>query len=233
MTWGAIGGAVAATVVGGALADDYGAEGANDAARDASRLQAQIAKDQWERYKQIYAPLEQDFVNESQNYDTPDQYQRSAGEASATVASQFGKARDRLMRTPGLDPSTGAYQSGMVGLELGQAAADATAQNNARQLVRDKARAYKTDALSLGKGLPANAMTGLSNAASSSMAQAQFGMNQANRQAESIGSLTSNIVNGLNKSGMFGGYNHSTDPTYGMGGGRQFDYSDNMQEYGI
>ncbi len=210
MAWAAVAGAAVGVVGGGLLADDYGAEGANDAAAAASRLQAEIAKDQWDRYKQIYAPLEQSFVNESQNYDSPDNYRRAAGEAQATVASQFAKARDRLQRTPGLDPSTGAYQAGTLGLELGQAATDATQQNAARQMVRDKARAYKTDAISLGKNLPANAATSLSNVANNSLSQAQFGMEFAGQQARGIGNLVGYGFQAAQKNGWLGLGNSGT-----------------------
>ncbi len=221
---------IGGTIAGSLLADDYGAEGANDAAAAASRLQAEIAKDQWNKYKEIYQPMEREFVNESQNYDSPDNYRRAAGEAQATVASQFAKARDRLQRTPGLDPSTGAYQAGTLGLELGQAATDATQQNAARQMVRDKARAYKTDAISLGKNMPANSATSLSNVADNSLSQAQFGMKFAGQQARGIGNLVGYGLQAINGAG---GYNHNTNPTYGQPAGRAFDFSDNMQEFGI
>lgn len=186
-------GAVAAPVVGSLLADDNGAEGANNAAADSTRLQAEIARDQWNRYKEIYEPLERGMVEEAQNYDTPEQYAKAAGDASATVSSQFSKARDRLSRTPGLDPSSGAYQTSVVGLDLAQAASDATQQNAARQKVKDTAYARKTDALSLGKGLPANATSALSTATQNSLTMAQNGMTQANAQAGAIGRVVDRV----------------------------------------
>ena len=127
-----------------------------------------------------------------------------------------------------MDPSSGAYQAGMVGLGLGQAAADATQQNAARQMVRDKSRAYMTDALSLGKGLPANASSALSSVANSSLSQAQFGMGQANREASAIGNIVNAGVNAWNKS--------FTPNANGAGitnTSRGMDFSDNMQLYGM
>ncbi len=188
-------GAVAAPVVGSLLADDNGAEGANDAAADSTRLQAEIARDQWNRYKEIYEPLERGMVDEAQNYDSQENYARAAGDASATVSSQFGKARDRLTRTPGLDPTSAGYQASMVGLDLAQAASDATQQNAARQKVRDTAYARKTDALSLGKGLPAQAGSALATSANQSLSLANAGMAQANAQAGAIGRITDRVFN--------------------------------------
>lgn len=194
MTWGYIGGAAVATIGGALLSDDNGAEGANNAAADSTRLQGEIARDQWSRYKEIYEPLERGMVTEAQNYDSPENYARAAGDASATVSSQFSKARDRLGRTPGLDPSSGAYQASLVGLDLAQAASDATQQNAARQKVTDTAYARKTDALSLGKGLPANASSSLSTASQNSLSQANSLQTTANNQAAAFGNFANRVT---------------------------------------
>lgn len=204
MAWAVVAGATIATVGGALLADDNGAEGANAAAADANRVQAQIAREQWDKYKEIYEPLERDMVKEADNYDSAENYAKAAGDASATVSSQFGKARDRLSRTPGLDPSTGAYQASITGLDLAQAATDATQQNSARQKVKDTAYARKTDALSLGKGLPAQASSALSSAASSNQALAQMGMTQANNQAAALGRVTERVIGGGSNSNWLG-----------------------------
>lgn len=194
MTWGFIGAAAVTTVGGALLSNDNGAQGANDAAADSTRMQAQIAREQWDRYKTIYAPIEESYVKDAQNYDSPENYAKAAGDASATVSSQFSKARDRMSRTPGLDPSTPGAQANLAGLDLAQAATDATQQNAARQKVKDTAYARKTDALSLGKGLPAQATSALSNAASNSLAQAQFGQTQANNQAAAFGNVANRVM---------------------------------------
>lgn len=224
-------GAVAAPVVGSLLADDNGAQGANDAAADSTRLQAQIAKDQWNRYKEIYEPLERGMVEEAQNYDSPENYAKAAGDASATVSQQFGKARDRLSRTPGLDPSSGAYTASLTGLDLAQAATDATQQNAARQKVKDTAYARKTDALSLGKGLPANATSALSSATQNSLTMAQNGITQANAQAGMIGRAVDRVFNSPVTSNWLG--NVSTANKYGTDIGSQQTSMLQAQEYGL
>lgn len=186
-------GAVAAPVVGSLLADDNGAEGANNAAADATNLQAQISRDQWNRYKEIYEPLERQMVDEAQDYASPENYAKAAGEASVTVSQQFSKARDRLTRTPGLDPSSGAYQASLVGLDLAQAANDATQQNLARKTVTDTAYARKQSMLGLGKGLDTTAASGLSSAAYANQSLARAGQQQANQQAAAIGNIVDRV----------------------------------------
>lgn len=228
---GAIVGGVAAAAAGSLLSDDNGAEGANNAAADANRLQTEIARDQWERYKQIYAPLELSMVDEAQNYDTPENYARAAGDAAATVSSQFGKARDRLTRTPGLDPSSGAYQASVAGLDLAQAATDATQQNAARQKVKDTAYARKVDALSLGKNLPANASSMLATSANSNMNLAQMGLDQANRQAAGIGRIADRIFSSPSTSNWLG--NVGTAMKYDTNVGSQQTAMLQAQELGL
>lgn len=185
---------VAGAVVSSALADDNGAEAANNSVADANALQAQISRDQWNRYKEIYEPLERQMVDEAQDYASPENYAKAAGEASATVSQQFSKARDRLTRTPGLDPSSGAYQSSLVGLDLAQAANDATQQNLARKSVTDTAYARKQSALGLGKGLDSTAASGMSNVASSNLSLANAMQRQSNAEAQAGGQLATGLV---------------------------------------
>lgn len=227
----AIGGSLVSTVGGALLSDDNGAEAANASAADANALQAQIARDQWERYKTIYAPLEEGMVKDAQNYDSAENYAKAAGDASATVSSQFGKAKDRLTRTPGLDPSSGAYQAGVVGLDLAQAATDATQQNAARQKVKDIAYARKTDALSLGKGLPASASSMLSTSASNNLSMANASQAQANAQAGAFGRLTDRVFSSPSVSNWLG--NVGTANTYGTNIGSQQTAMLQAQEFGL
>lgn len=185
---------VAGAVVSSALADDNGAEAANNSVADANALQAQISRDQWNRYKEIYEPLERQMVDEAQDYASPENYAKAAGEASATVSQRFSKARDRLTRTPGLDPSSGAYQSSLVGLDLAQAANDATQQNLARKNVTDTAYARKQSALGLGKGLDSTAASGMSSVASSNLSLANAMQRQSNAEAQAGGQLATGLV---------------------------------------
>jgi hypothetical protein len=197
MSFAAVAGATV-SVVGSSLlnADNNKASRrASNAAADATALNAQIAGEQWQRYKDIYSPLEDKFVTDAQNYDTPTRYQQAAGDASATVSSQFAKARERLNRTPGLDPSSPAYTASLAGLDLAQAATDATQQNAARKNVTDTAYARKTDALSLGKGLPAQATTGAYAAARNNMGLADMANAQGMYNSQAFGNVVNRVIN--------------------------------------
>lgn len=208
MVAGSLVAGVASAAIGSAFADDYGAEDANNAAADASRVQSQIARDQWNRYKELYEPLERHMVDEAYDYAKPENYIRAAGEASAAVSQQYGKARDRLLRTPGFDPSSAAAQAGMIGLEMAQAATDATQQNIARQGVSDTAYTRKQAALGLGNKLDSTAASGMARAASNMAQRANMLQTQANAskaQASEVGGqiggalgkATSSWINGM------------------------------------
>ena len=200
--------AIVGSAVVGAIASDSASRrsaAAMKGSSDAAMLQANISGEQWDRYKEMYDPIERDYIKQAQEWDSPARYQLEAGAASANVTNQFGKARERLARTPGLDPSSAGFAASMAGMDMAQAGADAVAQNAARRNVQDTAWARKTDALSLGKGLPAQAMNGLSSAASS---LGQIGAAQgalASNQAAAWGNLGSNLVNAGQRAGWFSG----------------------------
>jgi hypothetical protein len=104
------------------------------------------------------------------------------------VQSQFANARSQLARIPGMDPSSGAYQAGMTGLGLSEAANSAVQQNAARKTVDDTAWSRQTQALSLGKGLPAEATSGANAAANTALnaAKYQTSLDQYNANLDAI-----------------------------------------------
>lgn len=165
-----------------------------DNANAAADKMASLSKEMWNQYKTTYLPLENEVVAQSRNWDTPERYAKAAGEASADVAQSFGKARDQLNRTPGLDPSSGAYQSSLVGLNLAQAANDATAQNAARNTVQNNALTVKTNALGLGKGLQTSSLQGYQGAGNIYGQMAGLKDQQNNRLAGAIGSGVGSIA---------------------------------------
>jgi len=230
----ALAGAAATAVVGSVVnrKANKAAERANNAAADAASMQAEIASDQWNRYKEIYEPLEKGLVSEAQNYDSPENFARAAGDASATVSSQFSKARDRLARTPGLDPSTPGYSANLMGLELAQAATDATQQNAARQKVRDTAYARKTDALSLGKGLPASASSMLATSGRSNLSLADSNLDQSMRTSGAIGRVADRVFssptvsNWLGNVGVKAGTAMNLQNNGGFGTGNEYGNQD-------
>lgn len=209
--------AAAGAAVSGMMSDDGGGGGGGGSADAAAQMQAEIARQQWDRYNKYYSPLEISMIDEANNAGSPTEYAQAAGDASATVAQQFGKARDRMSRTPGLDPSSPAAQASLVGLDMAQAASDATQQNVARMNVKNTAWAKKSGMLGMGKGLDTTAASSLGAASSNlaNIAAANNSRNAANGAA--MGRITDRVVSGL---GNWLGNN-----TRGGGGGGNVGYT--------
>ena len=200
--------AIGAAVVGGVASNRAAnkAADANQKAIDANAYQGQIATDQYDDYKNTYRPLEHNLASEVQSYDTPQAYQRAAGNAQARVAQQFGLAQQRLTRTPGFDPSSAAAQAAHTDLERHAAATSAAEQNRAREQVHDKGFARKLDIAGLGRGLVTNASTGFANASATASHIAHANSVEANQTASGVGAAVGGIINSIGKanSGGFG-----------------------------
>ena len=221
MTWGYIGGA-AVSVVGGALLSDDGGGGGGGGGAAGNPVLDAISKEQWDSYKKTYQPKEEQFVNESFAYDTPEnrlkKQNEAIGLAATTTSQQFNRARQQLQRS--IDPSNRGYANAMAGLGLQEAAARAgnmtMAGRNASNRVEDLGRAYKTDALSLGKGLAAGAASAAGQNASIMQSQNSLNQQMGLAQAGAVGRLVGNVINTPGfQSGvgnMFGGSGSSQVP---------------------
>lgn len=213
MPWSAVA-SIGAAVIGG-VAANHAANKSADASQkalDANAWQGQIALDQYNDYKDTYRPLEQGLVKSAQDADTPQAYELEAGKAQAAVSNQLGLARDRLARTPGLDPSSAAAQAAHANLELHGAAMGATEQNLARARVKDKAFARQLDVAGLGKGLVTNASTGFANAAANASNIAHNSAMEANQTASGVGAMVGGIANNLSKN--WGGFGVNSGGNY-------------------
>lgn len=194
MPWGA------AAAIGGALIGSSATKGAGkdaaaaqDRATEANAYQGEIAKDQYEEYKKTYLPLERELVADATNYDSQANYDKAAASAQASVNSQIGLAKERLTRTPGMDPSSAAATAAHTDLELKGAAMGAAEQNKARENITNQAYARKQDAVALGNGLVSNASSGLASATAGAQASANAAATRAAGTAAGVGGLVSGV----------------------------------------
>lgn len=120
---------------------------------------ADNARTDRERYEQIYQPLEDNLVQEFQNYDTPERRQEERGRAIADVNSSFdAQRRNALQRLEsyGVDPSQTRNAALDIGMRTQQAAAAAGAASAADRATEQTGRALRAEALNIGKGYPSN-----------------------------------------------------------------------------
>lgn len=140
----------------------------------------QWAREDRERYKSVFQPLQDEFIQKAREYDTPEKQEEMAAEARADVAQgarQAQEANTRTMASMGINPNSGRFQGVSRAQDTVTALASAGAANNARQQTRDRALALTADAVNMGSGLPSStaAAYGLGLNAGSSAAGTALG----------------------------------------------------------
>lgn len=132
----------------------------NDLAKQTSEFFTGMAKEDRDRWKTVFEPLEDQFVKEAAEFDTPERREEAAARARADVqsaaATQTGTAQ-RQMASMGVSPDSGRFAGVDRALGLGTTLASVTAQNQARDQVQQQGHALKTAAIGIGKGLPVQA----------------------------------------------------------------------------
>lgn len=134
-----------------------------------------------ERYQSLFEPLEEQLAQDAQDYATPERQEVEAGKAEADVAAQFNQARqaaqDRL-ESFGVDPSQTRAGALDLGTRVAEAAAQASAGNQARTQTENIGRALRSEAINVGRGYPGQ------------IAGAAAGAGQAGNQAANTGLAT-------------------------------------------
>lgn len=152
------------------------------------RGQAEVTND-WaaedrERQQSVFIPLQDEYISEAQNWDSPERKQAAASQAVADTRLQTRIAQganDRRMMAMGVNPASGRALSANSKASLDGGLAAMGAGNLARRQVEGEADAKRANAINLGSGLAVNPATsmGLSNSAVGSGGQtAMQGYNQ-------------------------------------------------------
>lgn len=124
--------------------------------------QAGWATEDRERYKEVFQPLQDEFIQQAKDYGSEERQAQVAAEAKADVmkaADTQQQISQRQMASMGLNPASGRFQGVQRSGDLNTALASAGAQNTARTALRDKALALKADAINMGNGLPSQSAT--------------------------------------------------------------------------
>lgn len=161
--WGAIAGAVVGKVLN--RSSEKRAQAAQDSQSEALNAQAQLGRDQWDRYVKVYGPTEENLVRQANEGVSPE---AMAERAAADVDSGFAKTREvgeRQMARYGLNPASPAAIAARGNTNIEQSKARALGMNTARLTADDINFNRKATAVGMGKGLPAVASASLSGAA--------------------------------------------------------------------
>lgn len=114
------------------------------------------------RYKDVFQPIQDEFIDTAKNYDSADRQAQVAAEAKADVlkaADTQTQINQRQMASMGINPASGRFAGITRAGDTNTALASAGAQNAARTGLRDKAIALKADAINIGAGLPSQSAT--------------------------------------------------------------------------
>lgn len=180
-------GAVGVAVVGGIASSNAASKQADTTKQAAAgqqmveMQQLDMAKQQWQRYLDTYAPLENEYVNEAKDAGSIATQNKAASMAQAANVAAYSGARSKLSAS-GLNPQGQKYLQAAGAINLAEAASSTTSQNDAREKVISRGDARMTDALSLGKGLPAQAASTLNAASSTGYGLMRAGIDQAKEQ---------------------------------------------------
>ncbi|WP_422932567.1 tail fiber domain-containing protein [Sphingobium cupriresistens] len=127
---------------------------------DASKTAQEWAAEDRARYKSVFQPLQDEMVAEAQKYGSEEYQSEAATKARADVinsATRQAAQRQRSMASMGVSPASGRFAGVERSADVTVALGAAGAENNARELARNKALALKGDAINLGNGLPSSA----------------------------------------------------------------------------
>lgn len=122
---------------------------------DDMRKASARSDDQWDRYNNLFKPIEDRMVSDAANYDTPEAQAKAAAEAKADVMSNAGQAQQqnqRQMASMGIDPRSGRYSGIDRSTDLSTALAAAGAQNSAREGVKATGMALREGVANFGRG---------------------------------------------------------------------------------
>ena len=164
-----------------------------DAQTAIANRQLQMAEEQWDRYKTVYGGVEKQLAAQANEGVKPD-FDRVARETAANVTQQFERQRqisDRLDRANGASPDSGNAQARRDASTNTEALARVGALNLARTNEENRADdltfARRVQALSLGKGLPAEAGSLMNSASSAYGNQAAISGQMAGAYANAAG----------------------------------------------
>jgi hypothetical protein len=138
--------------------------------QQASLAQSQAeSQAQWEQYQQYYAPLEATFVNQAENWASPQAMATARAQAMASVGEQGMQGVNtaaETLRSYGINPGSARYASLFTGAQPMIGASEAAAGTTAAQNLRAQQMELESNAINTGRGL-VNATGSLTQAGTS------------------------------------------------------------------
>ena len=175
----------------------------------------QAAKDR-QRYETIFQPLEDQLAYDAENYASPQRMEQQAGKAEADVAQQFDAARNtaqQRLEQFGVDPSQTRASALDLQSRIAQAAASASAGNQARDQIEQRGMALRSEAINVGRGYPGQIAGEYGGATNSGNAGVNTGLATTASGAQTMGTAPQYQGLGNNALGVWGNTSTPAIPT--------------------
>lgn len=131
---------------------------------------ARIAVERWNKYKEMYLPVEQEYFDLVEKMDQKSTQKRAAGTAAVNVESAFADAiqNDVAMMTSqgsGVDPSSGKFQSAVADHAERKGAARSENMSMTEQAVKDNYIKGLQSIVAMGNNQASEAISGMGEVA--------------------------------------------------------------------
>jgi len=116
----------------------------------------QFAQEQQAQYLSTYAPLEQAFVGQAENWASPGNIALVQGQAQSNVAEQSNAAlntAEQQLQSYGINPSSPKYAGLLIGQQAIEGAGEAAAGTTAAQNLKLQQLGLESQAINTGRGL--------------------------------------------------------------------------------
>ncbi|QRE00582.1 hypothetical protein [Pseudomonas phage Itty13] len=166
-----------------------------------------FAKEQQDRYRDTFQPVEDRFAQDAMTWDSADRQNQMAAQAKADVVGNAAAAQQqsqRQMSAMGVNPNSGRFGASNRASNLNTALAAAGAQNQARDTVRQQGLALRGQAVGIGQNVAqmGQQAQGLGMQATSAAHTANQSGTQQALQAKNMGLAASGIGNTAAQLGM-------------------------------
>ncbi|ELF2535579.1 hypothetical protein OYB12_20890 [Escherichia coli] len=167
------------------------------------KAQEEVAWRQWQDYKNILRPAENNFMKKVDDLNSSRQYDGIAGTTNLGYQKQFGEARRGLadnLTASGGDPSSGRFNAVMDASKSDQVTGQIDTTTRGQVSQADKYIAGLQDVVALGAGQKADAMQNFNSLADNSLKKAQSDAQSAYAKQQGRASL---VGAGLGAAGAF------------------------------
>jgi hypothetical protein len=165
------------------------------------------------RYQNVFQPLQDRYVRQAENWNSPQRRAAEAREAATDVsvaARQAGQQLQRQQMQMGINPASGAGRGAAIRQRNDTALAMAGARNSARNRVEAEADSRMANAINMGSGLAVNPGTAMGISTGAMQSGGNAAMGGYNQQAELLQTDYNNRLNAWQQSqngimGLLGG----------------------------